>query len=305
MSTDWIPFELMSAGKRSMVRWIHPGKDPLFLEPFFNQTMSALVNANAVQKLTPIEELAGVQPVKAPRGFIFHVSRCGSTLVSRSLAGVARHRLISEAAPMNQLLLAENLDPQVKGQLLKGLLHALCGTEENTACFIKFTSWNLLFLEQILALFPATPWLFIYREPADVLRSLTAKPPGWGANQTLARLTGNPHSESWAQLVFTLERIFAAPLAHLTQHARAINYSQLPAAILEIATHFGLELDPAEQAQMVRMGQYDAKQPGEIKFHARAPTPLSDELSNAIAPLNLLFNQWEQVRIESEHAHAK
>lgn len=296
MSTDWIPFELISIGKRSMVRWIHPGSQALFLEPFFNQTIDALIGANSVQKLTPIEELERVQPVKAPKGFIFHVSRCGSTLVSRSLAGVARHRVISEPAPVNQLLLAENLDPSYKGRLLKGLIHALCGTAENTACFIKFTSWNLLFLEQILALFPTTPWLFIYRDPADVLQSLTARAPRWAGNEQLARVMGDPHSEALERMIFTLESIFKAPLPHLNRLAHLVDYSQLPEAILEIPAHFGLELGPAEQEQIIRMGQYDAKQTGEVKFLARGRVPLPDEVREAISPLNLLYKEWERTR---------
>lgn len=296
MSTDWIPFELMSIGKRSMVRWVHPGSQALFLEPFFNQTIDALISANSVQKLTPIEELEGVQPAKAPKGFIFHVSRCGSTLVSRSLAGVAHHRVISEPAPLNQLLLTENLDPSYKERLLKGLIHALCGTAADTACFIKFTSWNLLFLEQILALFPTTPWLFIYREPADVLQSLAARAPRWAANEQLARIMGDPHSEAQERIIFTLESIFKAPLPHLDRLAHVVNYSQLPEAILEISAHFKLELDPAEQGQIIRMGQYDAKQTGEVKFLARGRVPLSEELREAISPLNLLYKEWERIR---------
>ena len=114
MSTDWIPCELTTAGQRSLVRWIHPGAKPLFTEPFFRQTIDALVQANAVQKLTPLGALAEVAPTKAPAGFIFHVSRCGSTLVSRSLAGIPRHRVVSEPAPVNQWLLAHGLDPQAK-----------------------------------------------------------------------------------------------------------------------------------------------------------------------------------------------
>jgi len=305
MSTDWIPVELMSAGKRSMVRWIHPGSRALFLEPFFNQTVDALIAAHSPQKLTPIDELADVQPVKAPKGFIFHVSRCGSTLVSRSLAGVARHRVISEAAPVNQLLLAEHLAPRHKAQLLKGLIHALCGTAADTNCFIKFTSWNLLFLAQIRELFPATPWVFIYREPAEILQSLTASAPRWAANQALLRHTANPYPAGVEQMIFTLQGIFSAPLPHLNRQARPVNYTQLPAAILDILAHFGLALDPAEQGQIVRMGQYDAKQTGEVAFQARKREPLPASVIEALAPLKLLYNEWEQIRNGSEQVHAE
>ncbi len=297
MSTDWIPSEVMSVGARSMVRWIHPGTQVRFDDPFFGQTIDKLVAANAVQKLTPLEGLADVRPVRTPRGFIFHVSRCGSTLVSRSLAAVPRHRVISEAAAVNQLLLAHSPDQQ----LLKGLVHALCGTDADTDCFIKFSSWNLLFLEQILALFPATPWVFVYRAPADVMRSLNARPPRWAGNQALARLMDNPHAEMAQQTLATLARVFQAPLPHWSRRALAINYAQLPGAMAEITAHFGLQLDAADQSHMVRMGQYDAKQSGEITFQARAREALPDHLLDALGPLNALYEQWEAIRMASQN----
>lgn len=305
MSTDWIPCELATVGQRSLVRWIHPGAKPLFTEPFFHQTVDALVQANAVQKLTPLEELAGVAPVKAPAGFIFHVSRCGSTLVSRSLAGIARHRVISEAAPVNQLLLASGLDAQAKRPLLKGLVHALCGTAAGVDCFIKFTSWNLLHLQHLLELFPATPWVFVYREPVDVLQSLVARPPRWATHPQLAQALGGHPADGPGAVALVLQRLFAAPLPHWSGQARAISYAQLPAAMADIAEHFGLDLDPAEQARMRHVGQYDAKQAGEVPFRARerAP-PLSDAMGSALVPLNRLWDQWEAIRAPSEAMHA-
>ena len=304
MSTDWIPCELTTAGQRSLVRWIHPGAKPLFTEPFFRQTIDALVQANAVQKLTPLEALAEVAPAKAPAGFIFHVSRCGSTLVSRSLAGIPRHRVVSEPAPVNQWLLAHGRDSQAKWPQLKGLIHALCGTAAGVDCFIKFTSWNLLHLQQLLALFPATPWVFVYRDPVDVLQSLVARPPRWAALSQLAPALGGHQADGLQALAQVLQRLFAAPLPHWSGRALAINYAQLPAAMADIAGHFGLRLDAAEQASMVQVAQYDAKQAGEVPFRPRERAPVSDAMASAMAPLNLLWDQWEAMRAPSEALHA-
>lgn len=275
------------------------------MEPFFNQTIDALTQANAVQKLTPLEALLDVPTRHEPQGFVFHVSRCGSTLVSRSLAAVPRHRVISEATPVNRLLLAENLDPQMKGQLLKGLVHALCGTAENTACIIKFTSWNLLFLAEIRALFPTVPWVFIYREPIDVIQSLMARPPRWASNQVLTRLIENSGAEGSEQMIGILENIYQAPLPHMDKLARVVNYSQLPAAILDIAIHFDLDLDAVAQEKITQMGQYDSKNLGKIKFQARESKPISNELGTALFQLNALYKQWEQISIGSESVHVR
>ncbi len=298
MSIDWIPFDVMDVGTRKLVRWIHPGSQQRFLEPFFQQSIQALIAANAAQKLAPLEQLADVAPRKAPAGFIFHVSRCGSTLASRSLAAVSRHIVIAEAGPINQLLLMEGLDQRHKWQLVKGLIHALCGTAQGTACIVKMSSWNLLFLEQIRALFPTTPWTFLYREPGEVLRSLTAEAPNWAGNPTLARLVGTPHSAEGPLMLHALENMFRAPLAHIDRLALPLNYTQLPTAIMDIASHFGLALDALEQQQVARAWQYDAKQSGQVPFVVRGRAPLPTVPGDAMAPLALLYQQWEQYRSE-------
>ena len=306
MRTDWIPCELITAGNRTLVKWVHPGTRPLFSEPFFHQTIDALVRANAVQKLTALDDLQAVAPVNTPKGFVFHVSRCGSTLVSRSLAGVPRHRVISEPAPLNQLLLAQNIDPLLRGPLLKGLIHSLCGTQAGAACVFKFTSWNLLFLEQLLKLFPTTPWVFVYREPADVLDSLIARPARWASDsQLLGRLHGGSGGGVDVDtMAAILERLFRAPLPHFDGRALAIGYAQLPNAVLDIARHFDLGSSAAEHAQMLRMGQFDAKQGGEVPFRARVRAPVSDAMALAIAQLNPLFDQWEASRKDSSRVGA-
>lgn len=305
MSTDWIPCELITVGQRKLVRWIHPGTKPLFTDPFFHHTVDALTLANCVQKLTPMDELLVWPARKAPAGFIFHVSRCGSTLVSRSLGSLARHRVISEASPVNQLLRSRDFDPDAKRLLLKGLIHALCGSASGTDCFFKFTSWNLLYLEHLLALFPDTPWIFVYRDPVDVLQSLQARPPRWAGHTEFFQDLGGQHAGGQRSLELVLERFFSAPLPHWNHKARAINYGQLPAAIVDISEHFSLTLDPTDQARMLRMGQFEAKQTGEVPFSARERAPPTDTTARASEPLNQLFNQWEAIRktpVEATHA---
>jgi hypothetical protein len=44
-------------------------------------------------------------------------------------------------------------------------------TSEQKAYFVKFTSYNVLFIDFIKAAFPDVPCLFLYREPGEVLVS--------------------------------------------------------------------------------------------------------------------------------------
>lgn len=300
MRTDWIPYELTEIGERRMVRWVHPGTQTRFLAPFFTQTVQAMVDAHAPQKLTPLSALSDLTPVNGPSAFIFHVARCGSTLVSRSLAEVARHRVISEPGCVNQLLLAPDIGAEEKSRLLKGLIYALCGSAADTRCIFKFSSWNLFFLEQIRALFPATPCVFLYREPAAVMASFIAGPPRWADNRVLADLIGNPHGDVIASLQFSLEQFFSAPWTPFSSDRsgamRVFNYAQLPEAVCDIAAHFALPLSPAEQAQVRRAGQFDAKRPGQIGFVARERAALPAHVQLAMPPLTRLYEQWEQFR---------
>ena len=44
---------------------------------------------------------------------------------------------------------------------------------------LKCTSWNIRRRAVLAAAFPETPWIWVQREPARVLASLLATPPGW------------------------------------------------------------------------------------------------------------------------------
>ena len=64
---------------------------------------------------------------------------------------------------------------------LRGVVSALgqprLGTEKHL--FIKFDAWKVLDLPLIRRAFPAVPWIFLYRDPVEVLTSQ----PGHGFNQ--------------------------------------------------------------------------------------------------------------------------
>src|SRR6266542_3419017 len=51
------------------------------------------------------------QPGLSPSGFIFHMSRCGSTLISQMLAALPQNIVISEAGPIDSLLRTNFHDP--------------------------------------------------------------------------------------------------------------------------------------------------------------------------------------------------
>jgi len=88
----WTPIRIRANGAEPLVDWAIV--DEPFTDPFFEQTVERAMqhpfNAVFAQR-TPIgalEDLASVEPGLAPSGLIFHMSRCGSTLVAQMLESI-------------------------------------------------------------------------------------------------------------------------------------------------------------------------------------------------------------------------
>src|SRR4051794_1070428 len=97
--SGWVPMRVYWQDSPPLVDWGHLDKRR-FTEPFFSQTIDSCVRHPAdllFRHQTPLEnlgEIAATHPSARIAGFIFHMSRCGSTLLSQMLA----------AAPANIIL---------------------------------------------------------------------------------------------------------------------------------------------------------------------------------------------------------
>ncbi len=115
----WIPMRVYWHQARPMVDWGYLG-ERRFTDPFFEQTIGRCVRHPAdllFRHQTPLEflgELAERRPGLTPTGFIFHLSRCGSTLISQMLAAAPKHVVISEASPIDAILRAHFHDAAIR-----------------------------------------------------------------------------------------------------------------------------------------------------------------------------------------------
>jgi len=101
---SWIPIDIRSLGGKTFVHWCEL-EERGFVEPLFRQTAASLCREPlARHRLTSFESLLDVSEGMAPTGFIFHMSRCGSTLASQMLKCSARHTVVAEADPINRVL---------------------------------------------------------------------------------------------------------------------------------------------------------------------------------------------------------
>ena len=178
----WTPVRINIAQGEPTIDWAIVQRP--FLEPFFEQSAYAAMDHpfNAAfgrrTSLAILDELAAGAPVAPPAGLIFHMSRCGSTLVAQMLSRLTRAVVLSEPQPVDALLrLRPRLGDVLTAARLRALVEALAGRRAaDGRVFVKLHAWHVLALPLFAAAFPHTPWAFVFREPRAVLRSQTRSP---------------------------------------------------------------------------------------------------------------------------------
>jgi Aspartyl/Asparaginyl beta-hydroxylase len=252
-----LPIALSIREGTALAEWIDIGDRPLE-EPFFEDTVRACLRRPYVRFSRRTAPLAVPEHACAPRGFIFHMSRCGSTLVSRMLSA-ASYRVISEAPPID--------DAIESGQVewVRGIVAALGG---GAASFVKLDSWHIHALPLIRAAFPETPWLFLYRDPLEVLVSHRRSPgrqavPGLMDPLVLgldAAAVDLPRDEWCARALAAMCR--SALAASSDPRGLLVDYRELPgAAYGKIARHFGIAPGETAVGRMREAAAADAKNP--------------------------------------------
>jgi hypothetical protein len=168
-AVDWADLSSERASStRSSIRPSPVGRPPA--RPLVRTGLEALVALDCEPSL----ELAGI---------IFHLSRCGSTLVSRLLGTLPGIVVVTEPAPLNALLGLDpdRIDDATLVQLVRLVVRALgrCRHGNERRLVLKCTSWNIRRRAILAFAFPETPWIWVQRDPARAMASLLATAPGW------------------------------------------------------------------------------------------------------------------------------
>lgn len=266
----WLPTDVVPGPDAPQIEWLHFAAEPLD-RPFYQdsiQRMRALPFNRLMRCTTPLSALDAFADAPAPDGLIFHMSRCGSTLVAQMLAAMRGHIVVSEPPPLDtiiQLAGRGTVPPETVRHMIAALTRDRDGATRHR--FIKLDSWHALALPLLRSLYPDTPWVFLYRDPVEVLVS-QARQPGLHAVPGLIPLgafgvavdPACPHEEHLARL---LGLICTAALDGLAQGGGiAIDYRDLPGAVeSRILPHFSIAPDPTDAAALDRAGRRDAKAP--------------------------------------------
>lgn len=304
----WVPITLDLRVSPPAVTWLDAGETP-FTEPFFQQTVERRLAAGAQLTTTGFDDLLAVGDAagacRPPAGFIAHMSRSGSTLVANLLRALRGSRVIAEARLLNQLLAAppDAFGAAGKDAALRAAVRALGGAPDGT-CFVKFSSWNILYLPLIQAAFPTVPWVFVYRHPVEVMVANLDRPGSWMRAQTVewraAALTGLDPGEIAGlgpeeYCARALANFCGAALTAPPERRLLVNHRDLsPGLLSSLLEFFGCTATEEERAAMAERFQHNAKDPDQGVF-----TPDAAARQAAASPrVRALAEQWVMGRYE-------
>jgi len=307
----WMPHAVRTNAAPPVVDWCDIGRAP-FTEPFFSQTVQPALRSPARLRTTSVETLIArrtARPGVHPTAFIFHTSRCGSTLLSQMAAALPHTIVISEAPPIDDVLRAREPE-STRVEWLRALVAALGQRRGADArhFFIKFDAWHILELEAVQRAFPDVPCVFLYRDPAAVVASQLRMP---GLHMVPGMLDPSPIGLDLPALLELgreqyVGRMLAAVYAAGLSCARdgrvtLMNYSELPeGGAVRLFDWCGLKADSRTRERLDHVAQFDAKTPS-LPFETRGTVvdAARDEsaIRTARAFITTYYEQLETLRL--------
>jgi hypothetical protein len=293
----WLPHKLWGSGDELLCKWFYGG-EKRFTEPFFDETiqkcLSHPLNSKRFKCVSHLDllppwalELEQIRPT----AFIFHVSRCGSTLLSQLLSVSPQNIVLSEVPFLDELLRLPYQNRNVSlsnSDRLFGAALAFYSQKRNEAerhLFVKTDSWHILFYHRLRQLHPDIPFVLLYREPGAILHShqrirgmhavpglIEAELFGWD-REGLAGL-GLDH-----YLAKVLESYYAAYLEVIRDDSNLVvaNHNEGMLNILKRIEHkTSIGFTTEEWQKAAERSGFDAKHPGN-RYAEPGLSPADDE----------------------------
>ena len=294
----WLPFQLRPGPEAADCRWLYVG-DTRFTDPFFEETTSRCLSLPENSfgpprstRLDQLPEIARGLDALEPSAFVFHVSRCGSTLVSQ-LLGLDEACVTLSEVPFFDHLLRARFQPELAGavdvatQLPAAIrLHAQRRSERERFLVVKLDSWHTGFHAELRALYPRTPFILLYRDPVAIVRSHRKQPGMHAVRGVIEDAVFRFHADESADVPPSahLPRVLAFYYETFLKIARSDSRSLLVPyqpdmmpAVETIARFAGIEISAAHCERMRARAAFHAKRPDE-KFHAAHPDGAEDDM---------------------------
>lgn len=130
-----------------------------------------------------LQRRLNAEPAVPLTALIFHCARCGSTLLARMLELEPENRVFAEPASLPRFLGA-NEAALMRGEAVSGLrtfiqAFGLEPSAQERRLILKLTSRSIAYLPAFRAAFPEVPFIYLFREPAEVVASICATPPAF------------------------------------------------------------------------------------------------------------------------------
>jgi hypothetical protein len=297
----WIPDRIVTDGTGAeRCRWIDVA-GVRFTDPFFDSTVRQRRRDSHRERWSTMAELldeAATVPAVNDPVFIFHVSRCGSTLMSQ-LFGLDEQALVLSETPLLDAVLQS--DPSHRERLFEAALRLLCRPRGDVAprVVVKTDAWHLFQAATLRRLYPQARFVLLYRQPAAVLGSHhkmrgTHMVPG--LLDAAFHVPYDPEQLTLDQYsAIVLERLYRAMLDVAATDKRSIlvSYEEgFPDVFLRTAKWLGLSCDAEHLRQIQKRCGYHAKRPQEAFGTETLPSLPGVNLR----PLDALFMALEQRR---------
>ena len=310
---NWIPYKLSVLNGSPHCYWLYTGNEP-YTAPFFDETISRCMhlpqNSHRFKSLSSLDILpawAAHTTSVPPTAFIFHVSRCGSTLIAQLLGLHEQHIVLAETPFVDALLRLPYQYKETDRELIMQAIPAaiqLYGRKrrgDETHLFIKTDSWHLCFYQQLRQLYPSVPFILLYRSPDEVIRSQRRRR-GMQAVQGIVEpdIFGFDKTEimDWPlddYMAKVLERYFTIILEITSRDPLSllVNYNEpVLFNMQKIAAFTGVTFSDNELLRMQERSCYHAKYPEQVFQEPAGESAMPD----SVQPVMELYSKVEELR---------
>lgn len=252
-------------------------RDPS-LTPMFKDLVKKSSCGGANTRTVSLRSVSSMNSQLQPNGFVFHQSRVGSTLVANLLGSSHDHLVFSESAPPAACVLHCNgCTDNRKVHLLRVILNAMGNSATHKKLFFKFQSANTPLMELYTKAFPNTPWIYLFRDPVEIMVSHIGNDKGAVDRAPCLRSRRRAPAEvvrvlSAAPNAVSKAEYCAAHLNFLNQapknllkapgsFGRAVNYKNLPNEFIDdiLPNHFGVDVSDEYKNAMISTSQHYSK----------------------------------------------
>ena len=271
----YIPVAIDPAGE-GRIYWADLGEQPL-REWQFLYSVNKAVNETGIDPFFTDMQILNVEDVVTDsvpvRGLVFHISRCGSTLLGKCLAASPNYLVINQGGPLQRGFWAwatnDFKESLPTGKPYRDMFRRLVAAmarrrgQHYEAAFVKFISWNTLYLDFIRAAFPDVPAMFMYRDPIEVIAGVQAETTAAllakGTEQARFLTKASPEKTAEMSDVQYLTRCYPGYFrsALAAKGMPYLNYSDLKRDHLRDILRLGLELTPGYGRLMAMTKPFD------------------------------------------------